>query len=177
MALLIINTVLLAGLIGSIAIYAPMVNNLQTKLTDKDSLIANLDSQIESLENNLYQSKTDSAAKDSQIADLQNSLSLNASQVIVNNQTITQNASTYTYFGNNTIAYAGYVSVVVQSTTDTEYVQVIYNSHGVDYDNKITVGTAGTAVFPVLPGLIEIRVGNTDTSTPANATVTATHYY
>ncbi len=176
-ALIVINTVLLAGFIGAIAVYTPMVSNLQNKLAEKDNLIASLNSQIASSENNLLQSQTDNAAQAALIASLQSRLNLTASDVLVNNQSITQNASTYTYFGNHTIQFAGYVSVTVQSNTTTEYVQVVYLSHGVNYDTTITVGTNGTAVFPVLPPLIEIRVGNTNPSDAANATVTATHYY
>jgi len=39
------------------------------------------------------------------------------------------------------------------------------------------VGTSGTAVFPVLPATIEIRVGNTEAVDNVTATVTATYYY
>jgi hypothetical protein len=41
------------------------------------------------------------------------------------------------------------------------------------------VATGGKAYFPVLPGGVEIRVGNTDTyiGDLINATVTAVYYY
>jgi hypothetical protein len=39
------------------------------------------------------------------------------------------------------------------------------------------LGTSGTAVFPVLPGIVEVRVGNTMASDANNATVKATYFY
>ena len=73
--------------------------------------------------------------------------------------------------------FAGFVSVAVQSSSNTTYVEVVYSSYGVNYDNSVTVGTSGTAAFPVLPGTIEIRVGNTETVDSVNATITALYNY
>jgi hypothetical protein len=95
----------------------------------------------------------------------------------VYNQAVNQAADANTTIFTNVIYYAGYVSVDVQSNSTTTYVEVIYSSYGVNYDNSVTVGTSGTAAFPVLPGSVEIRVGNTETVDSVNATVTATYYY
>jgi hypothetical protein len=175
--LAITHVVLLASLVGTIAIYFSAVNDLQAQLAEKDSVISSLNSQLSSIENSLFESRSGNLAKDSQIASLQNIINLNLSEVLVNNQHITQDANTSTYFVNNTIKCAGYVSVNVQSSTDTAYIELAYSSYGVNYDNKITVGTNGTAVFPVLPPLIEIRFGNTNPVETANATITAIYYY
>jgi predicted PurR-regulated permease PerM len=122
----------------------------------------------------------------SQVNDLTITLNLGKSTVWLNDKTVGQPASSYTSwtFSASELSYAGYASVNVQtSTTGNTYAEVIYSSHGVNYDNQISVGTGATAVFPVLPASsIEIRVGNTNgvypwASTPATETVTVTYYY
>jgi len=45
-----------------------------------------------------------------------------------------------------------------------------------DYDHSITVEVSGTAVFPVLPGSIKVRVGNTNWFSGATEIVTITYY-
>ena len=112
-----------------------------------------------------------------QVSNLTNIVNLAKSTIWVNSQTISQPANSYTYW-NISASYAGYVSVNVQSSTTTNtYVEVVYSSHGVNYDNKIVVGTSGTAVFPILPASIEVRVGNTNLINGATETVTITYYY
>lgn len=74
--------------------------------------------------------------------------------------------------------YAGYVIVRVESsTTENTYVRAIWSSCGVNYDQSITVRARGVAVFPVLPGSIEIRVGNTNWFSGATETVTIIYFY
>lgn len=143
-----------------------------------------------------YESQVSSL--NSKVSDLAEIVSLDESTVWVNNTAVTQTANNYTswFFWAN---YAGYVSVNVQSsTTNDTYVRVVYSTYGIDYDNTITVGTSGTATFPVLPVIliymtpsingsslpinateyyIEIRVGNTNLVNGANETVTVTYYY
>lgn len=113
-----------------------------------------------------------------QVTDLNDTVNLAKSIVWVNDQTISQPAHSYTgwTFSAN---YAGYVSVWVQtSTTTNTYVRVIWSAYGINYDQQITVGTGGTAVFPILPcSDIEIRVGNVNLLTGATETVTITYYY
>jgi predicted PurR-regulated permease PerM len=183
--------VLLAGLVGAIAVYTPMINNSESQIAEKNSTISSLNStisslnsQISALNNSLKQSSGDISAKDSQIAALNlqvarliSILNLNVSEVLVYNQFISQDASANTSCWNDVVNFAGYVSVSVQSSTNTTYVEVVYSSYGVNYDGNVTVGTSGTAVFPILPALIDIRVGNTNPVDPANATVTAIYYY
>jgi uncharacterized coiled-coil protein SlyX len=183
--------VLLAGLVGAIAFYTPMINNLESQTAQKDNTISSLNntisslnSQISALNNSLNQISSSTSSKDTQIAalnaqisSLTNILYLNASTYLANNQAITQDASAYTTIWNDTLNIAGYVTVAVQSSSTTTYVEVAYSAYGVNYDNNVTVGTSGTAAFPVLPGTIGIRVGNTELVDSANATVTAIYYY
>jgi predicted PurR-regulated permease PerM len=146
-ALGIVFIVLIAGLGGAIAYYTMRNNSLQN-----------------------------------QVNDLTNTLNLGKSTVWVNSQTISQDANSY-YWWNSpfypwNLNYCGYISVqVLSSTTSNTYVRVIYTVHGINYDNQINVGSMGTAVFPVLPTSIEIRVGNTNFFNGATETVTITYYY
>ncbi|MCJ7559931.1 hypothetical protein MUO79_04855 [Candidatus Bathyarchaeota archaeon] len=176
--------VLVAGLVGAIAVYTPMVNNLESQTAEKDNTISSLNSQISALTNlvanyanSLNQSDSEMAALNSQISVLTSIVYLNESEYLVYGQAGSLDADANTTVFTDVLYYAGYVSVYVQSNSTTTYVEVIYSSYGVNYDNNVTVGTSGTAAFPVLPGLIEIRVGNTDTVNPVTATVTATYYY
>ena len=99
----------------------------------------------------------------------------------VNDQTISQNASSYTSW-TFSAKYAGIVSVeIFPTSTLNTYAQVIYSAYehyvyGINYNQLIPVG-AGLATFPIVPSNIEVRVGNTNTLEAANETVTITYYY
>lgn len=180
-ALGIICIVLVVGLVGAFAYYA--------------SQISSLNSQVSSL--------------NSEVGSLIGIVDLGNFTVWVNDATVTQAANYYTSWSFSA-GYSGYISVNVQSsTTNNTYARVIYSAYGVDggvnYDNTITVGTNGTAFFPVVvlpsippitymgpairPGsfpstlypvgttFIEVRVGNTNTVGNAAETVTITYYY
>jgi hypothetical protein len=181
--------VLAAGLVGSIAFYMPMVNSLQVQITEKNSTISSLNStisslnstisslnqQISALQNNLNQNNV--TALNQQISLLTSFLLLNESEYLVDNQAGSLDAGANATVFADALFYAGYVSVAVQSDSSTTYVELAYYSFGVNYDNNVTVGTSGTAVFPVLPTTVEISVGNTETVDSVNVTVTATYYY
>jgi hypothetical protein len=194
--------VLAAGLVATVfVVYPPMINDLESQIAEKDNTISSFNDTISTLTSQnvglttlaanyasaLNQSNSDMAALDSQISDLNsqisdlvNYLNLNASGTMVPGEAITQdpNANTTIWSSSNDIIpYAGYVSVNVQSSSNTTYVRMLYSSYGVNFDDTVVVGTSGTATFPVLPGPIEIRVGNTDSVNSVDATVTATYYY
>jgi len=169
------------------------VDNLTSIISGKDSTIAAQYSQIRSLNLTLEEKDSQISSLNSEITDLQNQvndlnsiINLGKSTVWVDSQTVSQPASSYTYWMVSA-GYAGCVSVWVQSsTTSNTYVEVIWSSSGVSesrvwvvsYDNTITVGTSGTAFFPILPSSsIEIRVGNTNLISGATETVTITYYY
>jgi len=120
----------------------------------------------------------DKTSLQSQVKNLTEIANLNKTTIIVDNQTMGQGAGSYTSW-TFSAQYAGYVKVVVHtSTTTNTYVQVIYNSHSVVFDQTITVGAGGTAVFPVLPAQkIEVRIGNTNLIDTANERITASYYY
>jgi hypothetical protein len=183
-ALGLVCIVLLAGLVSALVVYVPMVNDLRSQMTEKDKAISSLNSQISALNNSFNQINASSSNKDTQIAALTsqlasyaNILTLNVSAYLVYDQPVSQAASENTTVFTDVLYYAGYVSVAVQSDSNTTYVEVIYSYYGVIYDNNVTVGTSGTAAFPVLPATVAIRVGNTELVDPVNATVTATYIY
>jgi hypothetical protein len=170
-ALGIICIILVVGFTGAVTNYMSIIKgkddtiaSLNSQITDKDNTISSLNSSITNLEN--------------QVDNLNSIINLQKSTVWVDDQTVSQPAGSYTHW-TVSASYAGYVSVWVQtSTTDNTYVRVIWSSHGVNYDESITVGVSGTAVFPVLPtSSIEIRVGNSNWFSGATETVTIIYYY
>ena len=112
----------------------------------------------------------------SQNNELQDIVFLEKSTIWVN-ETFSNPAGYYSYW-TRTADYAGFVLVDIQiSNTTDNYVQVIYSSHGVNYDNKIDVVAGGGARFPILPSTsIEIRVGNTS-PVASSKTLTIIYYY
>ena len=191
-ALGMICIVLVAGLVGAIAVYMPMVNSLESQIAEKDSAISflnsqvsSLNSQVSSLQDNLEQTKIELVESqeaiqtlNSRILNYLNIIYLNETVYLVSDYGLTQNASDYTMAWADIIEYAGYVSVGVESTSNTTYARVFYSSpHGVNYDHNVTVGTSGIAVFPVLPGGIEVGVGNTEQADNVTALVTASYTY
>ena len=110
--------------------------------------------------------------------DLTNIINLTKVSILVNNETVGQEANTYTSWIFS-LQYAGYVSVNVHvSSTTSTYVQVVYASNTIIFNQMISIGAAGTAVFPVLPSdEIEVRVGNINLLDGANQTVTITYNY
>jgi hypothetical protein len=198
-ALGIICIVLAVGLVGAIANYTSIINGKDNTIASKDSEIASLNSQIVDKTNTIYSLNFQIESNDSQISSLRSqvnnltdTVNLAKSTIWVNDQTVSQSASSYTVWVGPTLwfspailvpafstSYAGYVSVdVLSSNTTNTYVEVIWSAYGVSYDNTITVGTSGTAVFPVLPcSNIEIRIGNTNLINGATETVTITYYY
>jgi hypothetical protein len=191
-ALVIVCIVLSAGLVSVIAVYLPLASNLESQIAEKDNKIATLDAQVFSLNNTrlalqrfvdqtvsqLEEYNETIANLEVLLLDYQNIVLLRKSGILFNGQ-ITQNATNTTILYNDTVEYAGYVTVDIQSTSNTTYAGVVYDTIGVNYDHNVTLGTIGAASFPVLPGNIVVVVGNTDTniSDSVNATVTATYYY
>lgn len=192
-ALAVVCVVLAASLVGVIAVYVP--NGSQTQLTEKDNTISSLQAQINNLE---YQiSTTNSTTYLTQIAYLNTQLSnlndtltsiysdyaslqkiaeLTTSEVWYDNS-FNQNGNETTTLGTAQVDYAGYVVVQATATANTTYAQVLYTFGGIDFDLNQTIGTSGTALFPLLPGSIQIRMGNINQSDANNVTATITHYY
>ena len=157
-----------------------VISSLESQKTEKDSEISTLNNQITNLQE--------------QIDDLDAITHIAKSSVWENDIVISQPANSYWSMLTNRATYAGYISVTVESSTSPEtYVRLNYSLYvttsvvdghahvtALSYDNQISVGSAGTAVFPVLPALtsgIQIRVGNTNLIDGATETVTITYYY
>jgi cell division protein FtsL len=189
--------VLAAGLVGSIVFFTPQIadrdntiSSLNDTISSMNNTISSLNREIQAFQTTITQmmiNQTSNSTSDnqtitnlnSQISDLTSILYLNESGYLVANHPVSldANANATVFTEDVGLYYAGYITVSVQSNSTTTYVQVVYSYHGVNYDNTITVGTSGTAAFPVLPSPLVIILGNTETVDTVDATVTATYYY
>lgn len=189
-AMAVVCMALLAGLVGTLAFYISTINelnfqvakkdetisSLNSQLTEKDYAISSLNSQISALQNTLASKDSQINWLNSTILSLYNCLYLNVSALLVNTS-IDQDANSSTIIWNDVLPFAGYITVYVQSSSNTTYVKLSYTYHEVYYQNCITVGTNGAAAFPVLPALVEISVGNTDTISTVTTLIMAIYYY
>jgi uncharacterized coiled-coil protein SlyX len=177
-ALLITCILLAVGLIAFIAYDTSIVSDQSKTIANLNATVINDDAQINSLNSQVASQTNQINSLNSQVADLNSIISLTNSQNWINSQTKTQSASSYSYW-TFTASYAGYVSVYVQSSTTTNtYAEVVYNSHGINYDQTITVNSGETVFFPILPSSgIQVRIGNTNWFNDATETVTITYYY
>lgn len=188
-ALGVVCVVLAAGLIvaatnGSLFISdAQTITDLQEQISNQTSQISTLSSQNTILTNQLSAAKSNSstladevATLTSQVSDYESVLTMNESEIAIDSQTFAQDANATTSLYEGTINYAGYATIEVTASSNTTYVQVTYSCGDLDFDETITVGTSGTAIFPILPGALTVTLGNTDT-VANNATATMTYYY
>ncbi len=192
-AMIMVCIVLLASVIGVTAFHFSTVNDLESLIAEKDISVAALSANVTSL--NAQVSSLDATVNqyNSTIGDLREAvdilnainqqylslLFLNESSYLVAPTNIIQNASESTLIYTFSLDYAGYVSVDVESTSNTTYVQLLYSYKEVYYNHNVTVAEDGTAYFPVLPAVIEIWIGNTEMfpGDLVNATVSAFYYY
>ncbi len=191
-ALIAICVILAGSLVGVIAIYQP----LDSQMTAKDNTINDLRAQISQLESQLNNSTGNSETTQAylnQINQLNLQLShLNSSYVAANSiaqlqqsgllysassGAITQAANSTTNLWNDQLDYAGYVVVQATATANTTYAEALYSFSGSNFDLNQTIGTSGTALFPVLPGPVQINIGNINQNDTNTITVTATYYY
>ena len=111
-------------------------------------------------------------------------LHLENETTLVSNQTVSEPPGS-AYEFHFCIQYAGYIEVIVSSSSNT-YVEIsgTYSppsswhspNEGWTYDSgKIQVGTGGTVFFPVVPGTVMVAIGNNANSS-ATATVTIVYY-
>ena len=198
-ALTVVCIVLAASLVGVLALYLSNGNtaDLKAQIASKDNTITSLQSQLAILESQISQTPNSTvyqnqiASLDEQISNLNEQISnlngqlsgyynvatMNASNVLLSQQVFTQDANSTTSIFSATIYYAGYVAIQATASADTTFVQVTYSYAGSTFDYNKTVGASGTAVFPVLPGTLQINIGNTNQTATNNATVSATYYY
>ena len=199
-ALAIVCIVLAGSLVGVFAVYQP--TNLRAQINDKDAQIKELQDnitalqtqiisapnittyilQIASLEQQLDSMNSTLSDQTDAYYGLRNITSLALSTILYQQQgTIGSNTSVDTLTsdsGNNLIGYAGYIAVQVTSNSTTTYVEAMYRySNVLSFDQNMTVGTSGTAVFPVLPSTLAVKIVNPDLDNTVNASVTITYYY
>jgi cell division protein FtsL len=184
---------LAVGLVIALMAYLPtsgQIDSLNAQIVQKNQAITTLNEQITSLndqikslgsQNNatliLYQNEINSLQQE--IQSLNNIVNLNVSAFLVQTQEFSHEPNTNVTIWNQPetpLQNAGYVAVQVVSSSDQTFVQAVYNSFGVDYNNVIMLGN-GTAVFPVLPGDIVLTLGNYETNDMVNGTVTALYCY
>ena len=199
---LVLVLVLLASLVSVIAIYVPMVGNLNSQIAEKDHTIASLNSQLSAIQFTLSAVAQNLTDKDNQIAalsqqvssiednvraeyeplisDLTDITTLSISSYLLQNHDVTQQApNTFTDVWADVIQYAGYIKVDILSTSNTTYVRLTYEALGVNFDQNVTLGESGTATFPVLPTptAIGLSVGNTELVDSVDTVVTALYVY
>jgi hypothetical protein len=194
-ALALICVILAASLVGVIAVYQP--TGLQEELAEKDALIDSLQAQIISLQSQLaqapnattYQAQITSlnqqitnlnatlTAAYEDMVSLQSALNLALSSVLYTDS-FSQDANTTTVVWVGTMVYAGYVAIVAEATANTTYAEIIYSLGENYYFNyNQTIGTSGTAIFPVLPGDVQISIGNINQTEANNVSATITYCY
>jgi cell division protein FtsB len=181
------------GLIIALVAYLPtsgQIDSLNAQITQKNQTIATLNLQISSLNDQIHSLDTENSATilnyqneisslQQQIQSLNNIVYLNASAVLVQTQEFSHEPNTNVTIWDQPdtpLLNAGYVTVQVESSSNQTFVQAVYNSFGVDYDEVLMLGN-GTAVFPVLPGAVVLTLGNYETNDMVNGTVTALYYY
>ena len=200
-ALAIICVVLAASLVGVIVLY----QSAQTD--DQQATIDALEQQISQFRLNQTNFQTDKQTYLAQIASLQSQLqqyanlndtitslydeisnyeqllALQKNSVIYPQQTLTQTPNSETTIYTGTTIYAGYVAVqVTSSDANSTYAQVSYSFGETNFSYNQTIGTSGTALFPVLPSpaadSFRVLIGNTQTDIAnATTTVSAIFYY
>ncbi|WP_088922620.1 DUF1043 family protein [Sulfolobus acidocaldarius] len=133
--------------------------------------------QYQTLEQQYQTSQQQYQTSEQQLNYYKQVLSLSYSDTLISNQVVNQPAGYFSYWC-YTANYTGYIVVNVQSSTTTQtYARVYWNAYGINYDNSISVGSQGTAVFPVLPSNYCVGVGNNNLINGATETITITYYY
>ena len=191
-ALAIICVILAASTVGALALYIPN----QAQIAEKDRTIASLNQQIATLQEQIDSTSSTTAAYSAQISSLQSQLtqcnqsltsliseyqnlqkiaSLSAYGSMFNNG-FSQDANVATSLWSGTIDYAGYIVIEATSNITSTYAQV-QNVFGSTYASAYnqTLGTSNTVVFAVLPGTLEIVIGNVNEAAAINAT--AVYHY
>jgi hypothetical protein len=193
-ALIAISVILAGSLVGIIAIYAP----IDSQLAAKNNMINNLKAQILSLNSSSTGNSETAQAYIAQISQLNQELSylnesytaasadaysfnniiqLQESGLLYDTASVTQDANSSTTLWNDQLDYAGYVVVQASANATTTYVEVNYSYSGYNFDLNQTIGTSGAVMFPILPGIVEIKIGNVNQTSANIVTATVTYFY
>ena len=193
-----IACIILAAVLGTVLYmaYSPAntnsVTNLQSQISqlqnNYDSYVSShhhTDDDYNSLQDTYnsylamhHHSDNEYSSVQSQVNDLTITLNLGKNTIWVDQQTISQPASSFTVW-TFSASFAGYVSVyVASSTVGGTHVEATYSSNGVNFHQELVVNAGNYAVFPILPSSsIEIGVGNGNILNGATETVTVTYFY
>lgn len=163
--------------IATLQVKLANLNKTVTQLTDYyNSLMYVLNTENHDSAVALTEANNQKAALQAQVNNLRAITDLSMSTTWVD-QTVIQNAGSFTHW-NHTAGYAGYLAVTLTSTSTPIYVNIIYSSHGVNYNEQINMASTDTAYFPVLPSdYVEVIVGNGLASGTASIEVVVTYYY
>lgn len=191
-ALAVICVVLAASLVGVIAYYA----DVQSQNNQKDEKIAGLTEQVAALQLQVSQSASAStyiaqiSSLNSQISALNDTLALAyaeyaALQKIVNlaasgvlySGSLSQDANATTMLWQGDVQYAGYIVVTAQADANTTYAQITYSFEEFNFNFNQTIGTSGTALFPILPSTVTVYIGNINQFNANSVNATATYHY
>jgi hypothetical protein len=201
-ALAIICIILAASLVGIIAVYQPTDNSdLQAQLAAKNATISSLQTQIANLQSQLANSQSASSYTE-QISYLNQQIAaLNSSLVSANSDlegylqlvylqlsgtlysdNFTQDANATTTVSSDQLLYSGFILVVAEATANTTYAECLYTFGDYNFDYNVTLGTSGTAMFPVVgtpsePVTVGILIGNINQETTNSVNATITYYY
>ena len=187
-ATLIICIAVSIGLVSVLVTYLPVVSSLESQLVEKDQELTNLNTTITNLSLQTIALQEDLDQANAAVALLQgnyqsvidsylNIIYLQTSGYLLNQAGFSQNGNETTQVFYSELEYAGYVSVNVESNSTTTYVQVIYDSYGVNFNQKITIGESGSTAFPILPGEVEINIGNEESINGVSCTTTINYVY
>jgi hypothetical protein len=185
---LIICIAVSVGLVAMLATYLPTISNLESELIEKDQELTNLNTTITNLSLQMIALEDQITQKNSEITslrgnyetvlDLQNRIiTLQESGYLANGVSFSQNATLTHQVYNGLLEYAGYIQINAQSNSTTTYVKIVYDSFGTNVNQKIIIGESGTISFPILPGEVEIIVGNDESINVVNGIITINYVY
>ena len=153
------------------------ISALRNELSACQNKVSQLNNELGTCQDHVSRLNNQLATYQSQLSRLNDIVNLRLSETLVDRKTVNEPASSCVQWKFH-VNYAGYIVVTVHSsTTDKTYVEVVYNSYGAFFYQKVKVGSSGTAVFPVLPGTITVRVCNNNFINGATQVVSITYHY
>lgn len=156
------------------------LSTITTELSSANSMNLQLQSKVASLQGQLTNASATINALRGQVSDLQGIVQLKDQTIWVNQKVLTvppNSCNRYAMVGNT--SYAGYLGIsVLASTTPSVTVGASWSAFGIDYSDSASPGSAGTALFIVLPtNSMTYEVCNYYSFVNAMITVTVTYYF
>jgi predicted nucleic acid-binding Zn-ribbon protein len=155
------------------------ISSLQVQLADANSQISTLKGQVTAVTSQSYisnlQAQLDTA--NAQIASNQKMLSLMAWTNIIDNSPFQMNSGQEVQVASFSASYAGYIVIKGRSSTISSYLRSENNFSGSTLLNRNAFRTGDAIIVPILPGTINIYLGNTDSSGNPTANLTIVYYY